>query len=651
MKKRGVFSLVLLLILSMTAVSAADYANFGTAGELVVTGQALYESQRNTASTVSVITAEDIERMQPASTAGLISEALGTGFSSYGALGALQNVQVRGSSSAQVDIYVDGVRMNSAHDGNFDLSLVPVSAIDHVEIVRSGTGSSGNANAIGGMVYISTKKGRTTDKPFTVTFENGSFLPEKYRTDADEEKLNWLGLVDSQKADISYANVFDKLSVSANLGGQMAQNNYTYRYSQEMITSYPPPTYVPTTIPDPKYDTIRLRTNAKMWNIHGGANLSYALTDKSELTFGNTTSYQHIGLPGSLSYASETDYQNDILTIFTLGYAQKGLMDGLLDIGIKNGYVYNQTFYHGYSDSTHNKHQTQSSVDATWNFGDMANMSTGLAFDWDYVDSTDVGKHARYSPSFYTNGSVYLLDGALSFHPMARIGWNNDFGFTPTASLGIVGIPVENLQLSANVSYAKTNPSFSQLYWPSYSNPSLKPEKAVSGELVVGYGIDFISYEGSAFVKNIFDQIANDTSYIPQNISHTFFTGTEQQLIVRPADGLKFAGSYLLNYSWDLSNGKTFESDVRVANVRMHTVKFSASYDYGVGDITLTGQYLGKSGYAKAVFLMDMIANFRIGENYGVYIAVDNMLNTRYELYTGYPMPGTKIRIGGSARF
>ena len=79
--------------------------------------------------------------------------------------------------------------------------------------------------------------------------------------------------------------------------------------------------------------------------------------------------------------------------------------------------------------------------------------------------------------------------------------------------------------------------------------------------------------------------------------------------------------------------------------------KFSASYDYGVGDITLTGQYLGKSGYAKAVFLMDMIANFRIGENYGVYIAVDNMLNTRYELYTGYPMPGTKIRIGGSARF
>lgn len=652
MKKRGIFSLVLLLVLSMVTVSAADYANFGTAGELVVTGQALYESQQDTASTVSVITAEDIERLQPATTAELVSEALGTGFSSYGALGALQNVQIRGSSSAQVDIYIDGVRMNSAHDGNFDLSLIPVSTIDHVEVVRSGTGSSGNANAIGGMVYISTKKGKATDKPFTVSFENGSFLPETYKTDTNAEKRNWIGLVDSQKADISYANAFDKLSIGVNLGGQVAQNSYTYWYSQETTTSYPPPSYTPTTTPDPKYDSIRLRTNAKMWNIHGGVNLAYALTDDSELSFGNTTSYQHIGLPGSLSYASETDYQDDILTIFSLGYKRNELLDGLLDLDIKNGYVYNRTFYHGYAaDSTHNKHQTQSNVDAKWNFGDLANLTTGVAFDWDFVDSTDVGKRVRYSPNFHTNGSVYLLDGALSFHPMARIGWTNDFGFTPTASLGIVGIPMEHLQLTANVSYAKTNPTFSQLYWPSYSNPDLKPEKAVAGEFVITYDRNFISYEGSAFVKNIFDQIANDDAYIPQNIAHTFFTGTEQQLSIRPVDGLKFTGSYLLNYSWDLSGANTFASNVRVATVRMHTVKFSASYDYGIGDITLSGQYLGKSGYAKAVFLMDMVANWRIGENYSIYLAADNLLNTRYELYTGYPMPGTKIRIGGSMKF
>ncbi len=651
MKKRGIFSLVLLLILSMMTVTAADYANLGTAGELVVTGQALYESEQNTASTVSIITAEEIEQLQPASTAELIGEALGTGFSSYGALGSLQNVQLRGSSSAQVDIYVDGVRMNSAHDGNFDLSLIPVSTIDHVEIVRSGTGSSGTANAIGGMVYISTKKGEPTDKPFTVSFENGSFMPEKYLTATDEEKVNWLGLVDSQKADISYANTFDKLSIGASLGGQIAQNNYTYWYSQEQMKEDPdawPPTY----IPDPKYDSIRLRTNAKMWNIYGGVKLSYAFTEDSELTGSNTTQYRHVGNPGGLDALSNTDYQTDMITIVSLAYDQRNMLDGLMDLHIGQGYVYNRTFAQtAWGDSTHNKHQTQSSIDAKWNFGDMANMTTGISFDWDYVDSTDIGKNSRYNPNLYANGSIYFLNGNLSMHPMARIGWTNDFGFVPTAALGIVGIPMENLQLSANVSYAKTNPNFSQLYWPNMSNPNLKPEKAIAGEFVVSYDLDFLSYEGSAFVKNIFDKIANDLAWIPQNISHVFLTGTEQQLSIMPVEGLKLTGSYLLNYSWDLSETNTFASDVRVANVRMHTAKFSASYDYGIGSITLSGQYMGKSGYAKAVFLMDMIANFKIANDYTVYLAVDNLLNTRYELQTGYPMPGTKIRIGGSAKF
>jgi vitamin B12 transporter len=33
------------------------------------------------------------------------------------------------------------------------------------------------------------------------------------------------------------------------------------------------------------------------------------------------------------------------------------------------------------------------------------------------------------------------------------------------------------------------------------------------------------------------------------------------------------------------------------------------------------------------------------------YLAVDNLLNTDYELVSGYPMPGTKIRLGGTLRF
>ncbi|MCH3916591.1 MAG: Plug domain-containing protein [Spirochaetia bacterium] len=41
-------------------------------------------------------------------TAELVNKAIGTTFNSYGALGSLQNVQIRGIGSSKVSVYLDG---------------------------------------------------------------------------------------------------------------------------------------------------------------------------------------------------------------------------------------------------------------------------------------------------------------------------------------------------------------------------------------------------------------------------------------------------------------------------------------------------------------------------------------------------------------
>lgn len=671
MKKRGIFSLVLLLILSMATVSAADYANLGTAGELVVTGQALYESEQNTASTVSIITADDIEKLQPASTAELIGEALGTGFSSYGALGAQQNVKIRGSNSNQVQIYLDGVLMNTAHEGEFNLATIPVSMIDHIEVVRSGTGSMGKVNAVGGMVNIVTKKGMPTDKPFTVSFENGSFLPLSYE-DNGKTKNNWIGLVDSQKADISYTNAFGKLALTANAGGQVAQNNYTYIWNDQSL----------------------LRNNAAMWGVHGGVNASYDMNTAGVISLSNMTSYQHVGVPGGYQYGlTPENYQNDIVSTSKASYEIEELLNGLLNINVLANYNLSKTLYENKLDypttSDHMKQNVTASSTQDWNISDMMHLSSLLSFSWDGINSTAVGIKNRYTFAGSLAGSIYFFDGVVAIHPMARLDYTNDFKLAPSASLGFEYAPFEGFSVTANGDYAYRAPSFSDLYWPEQrypsgenewgtypgslmiGNPNIKPEKALSGDIGLGYTNTWLTYSGTAFVKDVrdlitwgYEQISQPVDKygfdyygksMPTNLNHVFFVGTEQSLSVSPFEGLSLNAGYVLNYTWDLSSGNTFATNKRADNIRMHTFNFGVTYRYDFIEATVKGNYLGSymysGGESDPIFTMDLVINGYIGKNYTVYVAVDNLLNTQYQLSYGYPMPGTKIRIGGSAKF
>ncbi len=643
MKKRGIFSLVLSLVAATAIFAAEPYMYLGTAGELVITDTTLTEASVNTSSVVSEITQQTISTLQPASTATVVNTVTGISFNSYGANGALQNATMRGSNSSQVDIYFDGFKLNSAHDGNFDLSLIPVSSFDSIQVIHSGTGSRNTSSAIGGGVLINAKVGTATDKPFAVSIENGSYLPLTYTDSSNTKQNNWLSLVDGQKIGLSYADAFDNgLSIAANVSGQHAFNAYTYADNS---------------------DVVRLRENSAFWMVQGGLNVGYSFSEDSQLSFSNITAYKLLQLPGSLSYVTPKDYQNDLLTLTTLGYQLAGALDGLLDLDITNGFVYNQTKYHSeYSDSQHDKMGSQTDVAATWLFTDTVSLKTGLAFDWGMSKSTDSGTHNRYTPKAYLNGSFFLFDGLFSLHPFLSGSWSNDFGFAPNISMGVSVYPIEGMTLSLQASYATNAPSFSDLYWVDNSgygmvgNPNLRAENATGAEFAISYGNDFFSYEGTAFMRSVKDQIAwvyDSTTFVskPENIQSAFFTGTEQTIAVRPVDGLSLSASYLLNYTWNLSAGNTFASNVRLPNVRMHTVKFTTAYEFGFGSAALTGSYQSKNASTKGFFLLDAVVNFTIAEDYEVYVAVDNLLNTSYQVVSGYPMPGTQLRIGAKAQF
>ena len=72
-----------------------------------------------------------------------------------GGLGNPVSVSIRGSSSKQVQLYIDGQLVNDSQFGGFDLNQIPTEHIQSIEISKNqtiGTGSS----PIGGVIRINT---------------------------------------------------------------------------------------------------------------------------------------------------------------------------------------------------------------------------------------------------------------------------------------------------------------------------------------------------------------------------------------------------------------------------------------------------------------------------------------------------------------
>lgn len=629
---------VILLVVGIIPLSAQSYTDLGTGAALTIIEESFAEAETNTASRVTTITREEIASYQAETTAQLVERVIGTTFSSYGALGAAQNVQIRGAASDKTLVFLNGVPLGSSHEGSYDLSRIPVNIIESIEIIKSGPGNLGRTNAIGGMVNIITKSGPTDTsgklRPLVISLENGSFLPLPY---GDHDQQNWQSLVDSQKVDIEYATRIGDLDMTATTGGLRASNAFTYLDG----------------------DNRDLRSNAEVIGAHAGLFLDGTVSDRVHLKGNALANWQRIGVPGMLSWptpdAQQEDWELSGNQTISIDTHSESLID--THTVVANA-AFARTHYideGSATDDTHDKLRLFFQYRQDWRMDQHLALETGVDATVDHVDSTKIGDQSRTIPSVYANGGIYLAEGKFSIHPSMQLKYVSDTeAISPNASVGMIYAPDDMQRFQATVSYAQQIPTFSQLYWPlewGYrGNPDLKTEKGFNGD--VGYSVEIgkLHYEGSIFARDVDDAIVGDPNdnYIPHNIAHAFFLGTEQSVTYIASEAFSLSVSYQYNRSFDLSNNQSFSDDIPVSAVRKHTVKASLGYTQGPWNIIVFGEYLGGSENAEAVMLLDVTANLAISETVSTYVAIDNLLDSAYQLYDGYPMPGMKIRTGAS---
>ena len=112
----------------------------------------------NASRAVEVITRDDITHSTARNIAELLSQRIGVDV--YGRSAAQADISLRGSTSEQTLILVDGVRVSDAQSSHYALDLaIPLDAIARVEILRGGASALYGPDAVGGVINIVTRRG------------------------------------------------------------------------------------------------------------------------------------------------------------------------------------------------------------------------------------------------------------------------------------------------------------------------------------------------------------------------------------------------------------------------------------------------------------------------------------------------------------
>ena len=593
-------SSVLLLSLSAATPAFADAAATDL-DQVVVTAARTVQTQDQTLAAITVIDRAEIERLQPASVAGLLSGRAGISLANNGGPGKATSVFLRGTESDHVLVLVDGIKLGSATSGGASLQDIPAEQVERIEIVRGPFSSLYGSEAIGGVIQIFTRK------------PHGAFSPNA---------SIGVGSQNTQR-------------VSAGIGGRGsdAQRGGWYAINAAHQDTDGINAYRGTRNFDPDRDGYR---NTSL-TLQGG----YRFSEQWDADL------RAFRAEGRNEYDGSANDVADIVQQVVGGRVRYAPTNRVkFTAGAGTSADLSDNYLRGVYSSTFDTRREVASLQADLGIG--PGLLT-LGFDWlhDEVDSnTDYERDRRINRGAF--GQWQQDFGAQSLQASVRRDDDSQFGGQTTGSVLWGWNFTDALRLSASYGTAFKAPTFNELYFPGYGNPALGPETSRSVELGLRGEHGWGTWSVNAFDTEIDDMIAFDSSLgdfgAPNNIDRARIQGVEAVV------GTELAG-------WDLRTSLTWldprndGDNANHDNVLPRRARRSGRVDadrrfgrFSVGaSVTGAGERYDNltnttrlAGYG----LADLRAGFAFSDAWSVQASVDNVFDKRYETAALYNQPG-----------
>ena len=587
-----------LLAAILCAAAPLSYAATDSLDEIVVTATRTAQSADATLASVSVITRQDIDRLQAQSLPEILRGVAGLTLSNNGGEGKATSVFLRGANADHVLVLVDGIKIGSATTGTASFQDIPVAQIEHIEIVRGPRASLYGSEAIGGVIQIFTRKGGGALTP------SASFTAGSYGT---------------YNTAIGLAGGGEQSWFNAKLGQHNTRGFDACRGSLAAGCF----------VIEPDKDGYH---NSSL-GLNGGYRFAQDATAEFNMLQANST----VQTDGSIFAGNQAKSVQQVL-----GGALKFLPLAQWNATLRGGRSRDNSdiFFNGLYISRFNTQRDSLSWQNDFALDADQLLTAGLDYQNDQIDALpDVTLPAQaFTKTSRDNHALFgQYQGSFGAHGLqasARHDNNQQFGGHNTGSLSYGYALNDTTRLTASYGTAFKAPTFNQLYYPGFGSATLRPELSRSIEMgVTGHGT-FGKWSLNAYQTNISDLIGFDALFNPVNINTARLTGLEGQLQTQRA-GLDINSTLTLQDPRQTSGADQGKLLNRRAT---ETMRIEVAHDFGAyrlasslyaegrrfDDLANTGR-LG--GYA----LLDMRAEYRVAPDWLVQGRIDNLLDKQYE--------------------
>ncbi len=529
-----------------------------------------------------------------------------------GGLSGLKTVSLRGLGSAHTAIYVDGVRVGNVQSGQNDLGMLPLEDMYSASVdYAQNSVSFRTARPEFGALPVAGKV-----RLYAGSF--GTYLP-------------------SARLDFRLS---DNVSLSVNAAGAISKGNFTYADGLE-------------------------RTNNDLKQLRGGLDL-FGLTDGGDYHVKAYYSSAERGTPGTISWPSD-DRQAD-KNAFIQGYLHL-VFSPLYTLHLSTKGSYDDIYYtSAWGDSQYGQTELQLNSAHDFQLTRWWKMSLAADVQWDGLASTlyDASRTTVFSAlasSFNTDR--LLANIAVEFNGAFDADALSRYAFSPSADIRYRVF--DGFDVLAFGRRAYRVPTFNELYYVGYGNPELRPEDA----WLTDVGIDFnrsiaggwtIKAKLDGFANFLTDKIISAPSPEDPNIWAPYNIGKVRSLGLDLAAGFvwqstdcrcAFDAKYTLLSATDRTPD-SYSLGQQIPYIAKHTVVLNAEASWKGWSLIPVWQL--RSGRSDGDGDLDdwntldltLAKDIKLSKTgpLSVKLSVRNMFDNRYEVSSGYPMPGRSI-IGG----
>jgi vitamin B12 transporter len=501
--------------------------------EVVVTATRIEQPLKQTLSSTTVITQEDIKNSQATDVATILRSVAGVEVSQSGGIGKATSLFLRGSNSTQVLVLLDGVRVNSATSGTTSIQDIMLDQVERIEVVRGNVSSLYGSEAIGGVIQIFTKKGRGTPR-FNASAGVGNL-------DTQRVSAGFGGSVDNTD--------FHLQASSFKTGGVSAIN-------PALETNVNP-------------DTDGYRNSSVTANIRHAINTDHSFS----VSLFNSQGENQYDNYGNFALATELNTNTQKLNKISLASENRFTDSWLSHFQYAQGIDENR-YYKNDKPTTTSLYRTTNNQ-LTWQntlqLNDTGKLILGAENLVQNVDSDLV-----YSINQRSVNSLYAgytgNFGSNQVQTNFRQDNNTQFGSANTGLLGYGYAFNEAWRATTSYSTGFRAPTFNDLYWPSAGNTSLTPERSVNIEAGIHYNLGAQQLDAVYFDNRTQDLIVG---WPPKNINQARIDGVELSYSDQFGDtGVKTA--ITIQNPRDLSNNRALDRRANTHSSVAVTHKFGA---------------------------------------------------------------------------